>query len=60
MAFDLRGLLVERFGLNLRNDIAHGFLAEPQMLTEGALYAWWLALRLCCIPIAAAQRESKT
>lgn len=60
MAFDLRGLLVERFGLNLRNDIAHGLLAEPQMLTEGALYVWWLTLRLCCIPIAAAQQESNT
>jgi hypothetical protein len=61
MAFDLRGLLVERFGLNLRNDIAHGFLAESQMMTEGALYAWWLALRLCCIPIIRAkQEESKS
>lgn len=60
IAFDLRGLLVERFGLNLRNDIAHGLLAEPQMLTEGALYVWWLTLRLCCIPITAAQQESKT
>lgn len=59
MAFDLRGLLVERFGLNLRNDIAHGLLAESQMVTEGALYAWWLTLRLCCIPFAAAQREAK-
>ena len=57
MAFDLRGLLVERFGLNLRNDIAHGLLVESQMISEGALYAWWLTLRLCCIPIAAAQRE---
>jgi hypothetical protein len=60
VAFDLRGLLVERFGLNLRNDIAHGLLAESQMITEGALYAWWLTLRLCCFPIAAAKRESKS
>jgi hypothetical protein len=52
MAFDLRGLLIERFGLNLRNDIAHGLLAEQQMITPGALYAWWLVLRLCCIPVA--------
>jgi hypothetical protein len=58
MAFDLRGLLVERFGLNLRNDIAHGLLAESQMMTEGALYAWWLTLRLCCFPIAAAMKEA--
>jgi hypothetical protein len=58
LAFDLRGVLVERFGHNLRNDVAHGLLAEPQMLTPGALYAWWLTLRLCCIPIAAAKREA--
>jgi len=54
MAFDLRGLLVERFGLNLRNNIAHGLLAESQMFMPGAIYAWWLVLRLCCIPIARA------
>jgi hypothetical protein len=57
MAFDLRGVLVERFGLNLRNDIAHGLLAEAQMFTPGALYAWWLVLRLCCIPIARAKEN---
>lgn len=57
MAFDLRGLLVERFGLNLRNDLAHGLLAEQQMITPGAVYAWWLVLRLCCIPIIRAKQE---
>jgi len=57
MAFDLRGLLVERFGLNLRNHIAHGLLAESQMITPGAIYAWWLVLRLCCIPIAKTKSE---
>jgi hypothetical protein len=58
MAFDLRGLLVERFGLNLRNDIARGLLTEPQMFTEGAVYAWWLTLRLCCFPIVVAKQEA--
>lgn len=58
MPFDLRGLLVERFGLNLRNNIAHGLLPESQMITPGALYAWWLTLRLCCFPIAAARYEA--
>lgn len=58
MAFDLRGLLVERFGLNLRNDLAHGLLAEQQMITPGAVYAWWLVLRLCCIPIIRAKQGS--
>lgn len=59
MAFDLRGLLVERFGLNLRNDLAHGLLAEQQMFTPGAMYAWWLVLRLCCIPLARAQNSNE-
>jgi hypothetical protein len=54
MAFDLRGLLVERFGLNLRNNVAHGLLAESQMITPGAIYVWWLVLRLCCLPTARA------
>jgi hypothetical protein len=60
MAFDLRGLLVERFGLNLRNDLAHGLLAESQMITPGAVYAWWLVLRLCCIPVARAMQSQAT
>jgi hypothetical protein len=58
MAFDLRGLLVERFGMNLRNYFAHGLLAESQMITPGAVYAWWLVLRLCCIPIIKAKQET--
>jgi hypothetical protein len=58
MAFDLRGLLVERFGLNLRNDIAHGLLAESQMVSPGAIYAWWLVFRLCCIPVAKVRNET--
>jgi len=59
VAFDLRGLLVERFGLNLRNDIAHGLLAESQMITPGAVYVWWLTLRLCCIPVIKAKQTSR-
>jgi hypothetical protein len=58
MTFDLRGLLVERFGLNLRNYLAHGLLAEQQMITPGALYAWWLVLRLCSIPIIKAKNAT--
>ena len=58
MAFDLRGLLVERFGLNLRNNLAHGLLAEQQMISPGAMYAWWLVLRLCCIPIIKAKQDA--
>ncbi len=66
MAFDLRGLLVERFGLNIRNDLSHGLLDQAQMSTEGTVYIWWLILRLCAIPILnhqaqqAAHKTTKT
>ncbi len=32
IAFDLRGILIERFGDNMRNEFAHG------LMPEGAFY----------------------
>lgn len=49
--FDLQGLLVERFGSNLRNLVAHGLLDGQHFLYRQTLYLWWLTLRLCCLPI---------
>ena len=46
-AFDLRGLLVERFGTNLRNRLAHGLLTYEDVQSPRGAYLWWLALRLC-------------
>ena len=60
MAFDLRGLLVERFGLNIRNDLLHGLLDEKHIGSEGALFVWWLTLRLCCTPILNAQQKQNS
>ena len=48
-AFNLRALLVERFGANLRNDIAHGLLPERAFYTPAIVYFWWLVLQLCCM-----------
>ncbi len=45
--FDLRGLLVERFGSNLRNEESHGLMDYEEFLAPQAIYLWWLALRLC-------------
>jgi hypothetical protein len=45
--FDLRGLLVEHHGSNLRNMMAHGLLNDQQLQTDAALYLWGLTLRLC-------------
>ncbi len=48
LAFDLRGILVERFGSNIRNDTAHGLLPESNFSSAAMLYLWWLALHICC------------
>lgn len=45
--FDLRGLLIERFGHNLRNRDAHGLMPEGAFYTEASPHLWWLLLRLC-------------
>lgn len=51
LTFDLRGLLVERFGSNLRNRLAHGLLDQYEFYSFQAAYLWWTALRLCFLPI---------
>lgn len=47
--FDLRGLLIERFGANLRNNMAHGLLNLREFYTVETVYLWWLALRFYLI-----------
>lgn len=47
--FDLRGLLVERFGDNLRNDMAHGLLDYYALHSDTAIYLWWISLRFYLI-----------
>lgn len=47
LLFDLRGLLIEGHGANLRNDVAHGLLNYSSFYSEPCVYLWWLTLRLC-------------
>jgi hypothetical protein len=47
IAFDLRGILIERFGHNMRNDLAHALMSEGSFYQPAAVYLWWLALHLC-------------
>jgi len=49
IVFDLRGLLIERFGSNLRNDIAHGLIPYSYLYAHPPVYLWWLALRICTL-----------
>jgi hypothetical protein len=45
--FDLRGILIERFGYNLRNDMAHGLMDEGGFYDVSSIYLWWLSITLC-------------
>ena len=55
--FDLKGLLVERSGSNLRNRMAHGLINDNGFLHPLMSYLWWLTLRLCCLPILIHQQK---
>lgn len=54
--FDLRSLLIENSGSNLRNRIADGLINKDDFLNPLMSYLWWLALRLCCLPILKQQQ----
>jgi len=51
IVFDLQGLLVEKFGSNLRNKMAHGLIDQSEFYSWQIVYLWWLVLRLCVLPI---------
>ena len=59
LLFDLRGLLIERHGSNLRNAMAHGLLDYQSFYSGAGIYLWWLTLRLCCMPVIAASIASQ-
>lgn len=52
LTFDLRGLLIEKFGNNFRNNTAHGLLPHSSFYSAPSVCIWWLTLRLCCRPLA--------
>jgi hypothetical protein len=55
--FDLKSLLVEHSGSNLRNRMAHGLINDSEFLSPIMSYLWWLTLRLCCLPILMHQQK---
>jgi hypothetical protein len=44
--FELRALLTERNGLNMRNEVAHGLLSYNELNSNNSMYLWWFCLRL--------------
>ena len=49
--FNLKCLLVEHSGCNLRNRMAHGLIDDHEFQPGVMSYLWWLTLRLCCLPM---------
>jgi hypothetical protein len=58
LVFDLRGLLVERFGSNIRNELAHGMRSYSGFYMADSAYCWWISLRLICVTSGTGLYES--
>lgn len=46
LAFDMKALLVEPIGGNLRNEVAHGLAEYNDLMSYNGVYLWWLWLKL--------------
>jgi hypothetical protein len=51
--FDMKSLLTERGGANLRNKVAHGLMPHDELYSLPVSYLWWLTLHLCFLPTIA-------
>lgn len=51
LAFELRSVLLEQVGPNLRNEMAHGLLTDAGMWGAASIYTWWLCLRIALAPL---------
>ena len=58
--FDLKCLLVEHAGSNLRNRMAHGLINDSGFRSPLMSYLWWLTLRLCCLPLIRQQQVEQS
>lgn len=50
LAYEIEALFCDQIGPNLRNNVAHGLLADQQCVTIDSVYAWWLGLKLVFNP----------
>lgn len=55
--FELRDLLIDPLGANLRNEIAHGLKTDAELFSYEVLYAWWLLLRFCVLTSKLIERQ---
>ena len=59
---ELRTLLSDNRGPNLRHLLAHGMLDDDAFASAEVIYAWWLTLALCFFnrPVRAEERSERT
>jgi hypothetical protein len=51
LVFALQCLLIEKFGPDLRNKLAHGLMNSNEFFTGHVTFLWWLCLRMCFLPV---------
>jgi hypothetical protein len=54
---ELKVLLTDQHGPNLRNKIAHGEMRDAELAGPIATYAWWLVLHMVAAPVVALLRD---
>ncbi len=60
LVFELRALLIEKFGYDLRNELAHGFVTDYICFSAAAYNLWWLVVRLCACPVFVMSKNEKS
>jgi len=60
MMFELKGLLLEKRGFQLRHQIAHGMADNRDCYSSATINIWWLFLRLCVIGASNANSTATT
>lgn len=49
LAFEIRAMLCNQHGPNLRNDVAHGLVDDDQANSLSSAYVWWMMFRLAFV-----------
>jgi hypothetical protein len=57
-AFELRALMLEKEGANLRNRMFHGLLPDHALQSGRSLYLFWLCVRLCMLSLIEGARKT--
>ena len=60
LLFEMKGLLTEPIGPNLRNELAHGLASVHACLSCNAIYVWWLMLRIACAGSSEDQNDNSS